>query len=168
MASCEKCWMDACCDPYDYANLVYLRDRDGVTCAPEEQAGGMNALMCPKCGRKTVHIHCKQCMVEACREDASEYYAYKSPDANAEPETTEDAEPVSEDYKFSFEWGIEDWSPEEYKKAIEVITAMAFWLAGNNAEVEMPDWVCLASPIDKELLMECWDEWNSEREAGKK
>lgn len=27
MASCEKCWSDACCDPYDYANLVY----SGVT-----------------------------------------------------------------------------------------------------------------------------------------
>lgn len=66
MASCEKCWSDACGDPYDYANLVHLRDRDGETCTPEEQAGGMNAGVCKKCGRRTVHVYCKVCMVAGC------------------------------------------------------------------------------------------------------
>lgn len=60
--------MDACCDPYDYANLVFLRNRDGLTCTPEEQAGGMHADVCEKCGRRTVHVHCKVCMNLGCEQ----------------------------------------------------------------------------------------------------
>ena len=57
MASCEKCWRDADSDPFMYRKLVSERK-----CTPEEQAGGKDAFVCPKCGRKALHMWCMECM----------------------------------------------------------------------------------------------------------
>ena len=60
MASCEKCWRDAGGRADEYARLV--KERKTNLCSPEDQAGGEDAGVCPKCKRKAVHVYCKVCM----------------------------------------------------------------------------------------------------------
>ncbi len=56
MASCEKCWQDSGGDQDVYAELIERRN-----CSPEEQAG-LDATVCPQCGRKAVHQYVHVCM----------------------------------------------------------------------------------------------------------
>jgi len=67
MASCEKCWCDAYYrsieDPMipqavHYQNLI--EERKENPCTAEEQAG-IDAGLCSKCGKKTVHQYAKVC-----------------------------------------------------------------------------------------------------------
>lgn len=67
MASCEKCWGDAYLRSIEnpmipqaihYQNLI--NERINNPCTPEEQAG-IDALICSKCGKKTVHQYAKVC-----------------------------------------------------------------------------------------------------------
>ncbi len=60
MASCEKCWKDAQGSTEKYQQLI--KEREDNPCSPEEQAG-LDAEVCKKCKRKTVHQHIKVCMV---------------------------------------------------------------------------------------------------------
>lgn len=57
-------------------------------------------------------------------------------------------------------WRNEEWGIEELKKAVEVTTAMAFWLAANPEGTPIPSWVILSLPIDKEEILYCWIDWN--------
>jgi len=62
MASCEKCWSDA--HSYDDVTARYIElieERKDNQCSPEEQAG-IDANICRKCGRKTVHQYIHVCM----------------------------------------------------------------------------------------------------------
>ena len=68
MASCEKCWEDACMLEYSerrksraeyYHDLI--AERKDNPCTPEQQAG-MDAKECPKCGRMTIHQYAHVCM----------------------------------------------------------------------------------------------------------
>jgi hypothetical protein len=74
MPSCEKCWSDAGGNPDRYGQLLVER-RDNP-CTPEQQAG-VDALVCPKCGRVAVHQHCGVCMAcgweGRCRMSEGEY-----------------------------------------------------------------------------------------------
>ncbi len=60
MASCEKCWRDAGGSFETYQQLI--DERKNNPCTPEKQAG-VDAKMCERCERKTVHQYCKLCMV---------------------------------------------------------------------------------------------------------
>jgi len=68
MPGCEKCWADSFTLTYGtgedrverYQQLIKERD-----CTPEEQAG-IDAGICPKCKRKTIHQICKVCMNPDC------------------------------------------------------------------------------------------------------
>ena len=64
---------------------------------------------------------------------------------------------------FSVAWRDETWTPEELKKAVEVVSAMAYWLGANAPGTPIPDWCYLATPIDREELLECWDAWQAEK-----
>ncbi|MHC5062095.1 MAG: hypothetical protein ACYTFK_13605 [Planctomycetota bacterium] len=56
--SCEKCWADSGGDFHRYLEIFEER---GGQCAPEEQAGD-DAKICDRCGRKTVHQCCNECL----------------------------------------------------------------------------------------------------------
>ena len=58
MPTCEKCWRDSGGDYQRYTEMIVMRP----VCSPEDQAGGDAASVCPDCGRKAVHVHCKICM----------------------------------------------------------------------------------------------------------
>lgn len=68
MASCEKCWADAYTrmrvnadkSQADYY-IDLINERKDNPCTPEQQAG-LDAEMCPKCNRKTVHQYVHVCM----------------------------------------------------------------------------------------------------------
>jgi hypothetical protein len=69
MASCEKCWSDAYARTFEnprkshsdhYSNLI--KERLNNPCTPEEQAG-IDATICTKCDRKTVHQYTRKCIV---------------------------------------------------------------------------------------------------------
>lgn len=64
MASCEQCWKDSGGDADRYRELI--EDRKGHPCTPEQQAGGYQAGPCPKCGRMTLHVYVRACMVSEC------------------------------------------------------------------------------------------------------
>ena len=68
MASCEKCWRDSGGDSDWYARLLLTRN-----CTPNEQAGGVDAGLCDKCGRQTVHAFTKNCMHTDCQAINSEH-----------------------------------------------------------------------------------------------
>ena len=67
MASCEKCWQESGGNPERYSELIKING-----CSPEEQAGGVDAEICPECGKKTVHMYVKRCMNPDC--DANGVY----------------------------------------------------------------------------------------------
>ena len=78
MPSCERCWRESACGPYDdhaakYLELVAEREASGA-CTPEQQAGE-DAFRCPKCKRRTLHQHCHICM--ACGHDGSNCFAFR-------------------------------------------------------------------------------------------
>ena len=54
MSVCEKCWADSG-GGEKYIELLKSRD-----CTPEEQAG-IDAEICSKCKRKTIHQHTNSC-----------------------------------------------------------------------------------------------------------
>ena len=66
MAACEKCWKDA----YTLSRIKgisqascyqeLLAKRADNPCTPEQQAGE-DALVCPSCGRKTIHQYANYC-----------------------------------------------------------------------------------------------------------
>mgnify|MGYP003405464791 len=67
MASCEKCWTDAYFRVFEnpmksqaqhYQDLI--DEREDTPCSPEDQAG-IDAGICSKCSKKTVHQHAKVC-----------------------------------------------------------------------------------------------------------
>ena len=60
MASCEQCWRDSHGDPELYRYFIKTRQ-----CTPEEQAG-LEARICPVCGRKALHEILHWCMVPGC------------------------------------------------------------------------------------------------------
>ena len=68
MPSCEKCWSDSFTISYGTSDdqvEVYHRLIEERSCTPEEQAG-VDATICDKCGRKTIHQICKCCMNPEC------------------------------------------------------------------------------------------------------
>ena len=69
MSSCEKCWRDAGGNPDNYNHLVSMRNATGRKCTPEEQAGGVDAEVCPKCKRHTVHLHTHKCVNPECKQE---------------------------------------------------------------------------------------------------
>ena len=69
MASCEKCWEDSYmrthADPMKSQTEHYhdlITERKDNPCTPEEQAG-IDAMICPKCNKKTIHPYVKQCLI---------------------------------------------------------------------------------------------------------
>ena len=58
MPSCERCWQMANGDPEKYNQFLGVNE-----CTKEEQAGGQDAGDCPSCGRKTVHLYARYCIV---------------------------------------------------------------------------------------------------------
>lgn len=63
---------------------------------------------------------------------------------------------------YDIRWRDEEWSPEELKKAVEIISAIAFWMENHDPGTPVPDWVYLSTPLDKEELLHCWEQWNRE------
>lgn len=61
MAICEKCWSEAGGDFDRYLEIIKVNG-----CSPEEQGGEINATVCPKCKRQTVHVYVHQCMNPEC------------------------------------------------------------------------------------------------------
>ena len=68
MPGCEKCWGDAyirmrinpCKSQAEhYGDLI--NERKENPCTPEQQAG-LDARVCPVCGRKTIHPILEECM----------------------------------------------------------------------------------------------------------
>ena len=60
---------------------------------------------------------------------------------------------------------IEDpdlWSKSELIKAVEIVTAIAWWMGENLPETPMPDWAQLPIPICRTDALECWRLWQIE------
>ena len=62
---------------------------------------------------------------------------------------------------FQISWIDEAWSTEELRKAVEIQTAIAWWLGQNQPGSPMPDWCYLDNPISKADLLDNWDCWKN-------
>ena len=61
MSSCEKCWDESGSDYEKYRKLLAINN-----CTPQEQAGGIDAGICVKCGEQTQHVYTKECLNKTC------------------------------------------------------------------------------------------------------
>lgn len=60
------------------------------------------------------------------------------------------------------EFGDEEWTNQELRKAVQVMAAMAYWMGDNDAGTPMPVWCYLTTPFRKDYILECWDQWKAE------
>lgn len=57
----------------------------------------------------------------------------------------------------------DEWTKDDLVKAVEIITAIAFWMEDHDPGTPVPNWVYLSQPFDREELLQCWHEWNLEK-----
>lgn len=66
--------------------------------------------------------------------------------------------------KYDINWSNEEWTIEELKQAVEILSATSWWLAHNEVVEPIPRW-CRYTRFDlirKERILSSWEQWKME------